>query len=65
MPSNYPLLRNLTKDVQTEVAALVKGTIPAWINGSLFRNGPGRYVYFYNINILFQVDSFKNNTTSN
>ncbi len=42
MPSNYPLLRNLTKDLVPEIEAVVKGKIPVWLNGSLFRNGPGR-----------------------
>ena len=53
MPSNYPLLRSLTKDAQTEVEAVVKGSIPNWLNGALLRNGPGRYTYI--IILLIQI----------
>jgi carotenoid cleavage dioxygenase-like enzyme len=43
-PSNYPLLRNLTKDFIPEVEAIINGKIPFWLNGTLFRNGPGRLI---------------------
>jgi carotenoid cleavage dioxygenase-like enzyme len=45
MPSNYPLLRSLTKDETPEVEAVITGQVPSWLTGSLYRNGPGRYEY--------------------
>lgn len=38
-------LRSLTNSEQSQVEALIKGEIPEWLNGTLFRNGPGRYKY--------------------
>jgi len=46
MPSKNPLLRSLEKDAQEEVPTVItRGEIPKWIEGVLFRNGPGRYTY--------------------
>ena len=45
MPSGNALLRSLKKSAQEPVVAAVKGEIPKWVSGTLFRNGPGRYEY--------------------
>ena len=45
MSSGYILLRSLTKSQDIPVKASVKGKIPEWLNGSLFRNGPGRFKF--------------------
>jgi beta,beta-carotene 9',10'-dioxygenase len=45
MPAEFELLRSLTKDEQTPIETVVNGRIPMWLNGTLFRNGPGRYEY--------------------
>lgn len=39
------ILRSLKEANTTPVQALVKGNIPKWVNGSLYRNGPGRYEF--------------------
>ncbi|XP_078726078.1 carotenoid-cleaving dioxygenase, mitochondrial-like isoform X2 [Lampetra fluviatilis] len=38
----YPLLRSV-EEVEGPVEATVTGRIPAWLSGSLLRNGPGRF----------------------
>ena len=45
MPEKFELLRSLEKDNPIPVEATVSGTIPEWLNGTLFRNGPGRFEY--------------------
>lgn len=45
MCSKNKLLRSLTKSEQSSVEATITGKIPKWLNGTLFRNGPGRYKY--------------------
>lgn len=39
------LLRSLTKSTDKPIRAIVKGEIPKWVNGSLYRNGPGRFKF--------------------
>ncbi|CAF0901215.1 unnamed protein product [Brachionus calyciflorus] len=39
------LLRSLSKSTDKPVRAIVKGEIPKWVNGSLYRNGPGRFEF--------------------
>jgi beta,beta-carotene 9',10'-dioxygenase len=41
------LLRSLTKNAQKPVEACIRGggELPNWLKGTLFRNGPGRYVH--------------------
>lgn len=39
------LVRSLVKDNPEPVEAKVNGDIPEWVNGTLFRNGPGRFEY--------------------
>jgi carotenoid cleavage dioxygenase-like enzyme len=41
-PSRKNLIRSLSKD-QEPIEAKVTGVVPDWLNGSLFRNGPGRF----------------------
>jgi carotenoid cleavage dioxygenase-like enzyme len=41
----YGLLRTLTKTEQEPVETTIRGEIPEWVNGTLFRNGPGRFDY--------------------
>lgn len=43
--STQNLVRSIRKSVTTPVQALVRGSIPKWVNGSLFRNGPGQYEF--------------------
>jgi carotenoid cleavage dioxygenase-like enzyme len=43
MAPGYDLLRTVTKPAEEPVEAKVHGQIPQWLNGSLYRNGPGRY----------------------
>lgn len=38
-------LRSINQNEQRIIEAKVVGTIPEWINGTLYRNGPGRYTY--------------------
>ncbi|RMZ99023.1 beta-beta-carotene 9 -10 -oxygenase-like [Brachionus plicatilis] len=38
-------LRSLKKNEQSLIETKIVGTIPEWVNGTLFRNGPGRYSY--------------------
>lgn len=45
MPAGFSLLRSLTKNEQEPVEAVVEGKIPEWLEGTLYRNGPGRYEY--------------------
>jgi carotenoid cleavage dioxygenase-like enzyme len=45
MPEKYGLLRSLTKSAQEPVEATIRGEIPEWVSGTLFRNGPGRFDY--------------------
>lgn len=39
------LFKTVTKETSTPIEATVTGEIPSWINGSLYRNGPGRFEY--------------------
>jgi carotenoid cleavage dioxygenase-like enzyme len=43
--SKYGLLRSLTKSSQEPVQTTIRGEIPKWVTGTLFRNGPGRFDY--------------------
>ena len=45
MPAGFELLRSLEKDCPEPVETNVTGTIPDWLSGTLFRNGPGRYEF--------------------
>jgi carotenoid cleavage dioxygenase-like enzyme len=45
MSVDFDLLRSLTKSNQEPVQTAVRGEIPRWLHGTLFRNGPGRYEY--------------------
>lgn len=45
MPAGCDILRSLTKNEQEPVDAIISGSIPRWLNGTLYRNGPGRYEY--------------------
>lgn len=48
MPGYGNLLRSLSKSTETPVKAIVTGEIPKWVNGSLYRNGPGRFKFGQN-----------------
>ena len=42
----YELLRSLTKDSPKPIQLeSITGKVPEWLEGSLYRNGPGRYEY--------------------
>lgn len=41
----HKLLRSLTNKLQEPVQAEVKGEIPKWLAGTMYRNGPGRFHY--------------------
>lgn len=43
MASRTYILRSLKKSTEVPVETKVTGTIPKWLNGTLYRNGPGRY----------------------
>ncbi len=43
--STQRILRNLRRATDKPVQASVKGSIPKWLNGSLFRNGPGQFEF--------------------
>ena len=46
MPAKFKLLRSLEKLSQpTTRATIVRGKVPEWISGSLYRNGPGKYEF--------------------
>ena len=45
MPAGNELLRSLFKSFDTPTECIVTGNIPEWLNGTLYRNGPGRYEY--------------------
>lgn len=45
MPAGHELLRSLTKHEQEPIEAPIEGSIPSWIEGTLYRNGPGRFEY--------------------
>ena len=45
MSAGFELLRSLTRSYDEAIEATIKGTIPEWLNGTLFRNGPGRFEY--------------------
>ena len=45
MSNGYGLLRSLTKEAQEPVETSLKGKIPDWVSGTLFRNGGGRYEF--------------------
>ncbi len=45
MSGKFELLRSIEKDHPEPVETKVTGKIPIWLNGTLFRNGPGRYEY--------------------
>lgn len=45
------ILRTIRQSTSKPVQAAVKGTIPKWVNGSLYRNGPGQFEFenkYYN-----------------
>jgi carotenoid cleavage dioxygenase-like enzyme len=45
------ILRTIRQSTAKPVQAAVKGNLPKWLNGSLFRNGPGRFEFenkYYN-----------------
>jgi carotenoid cleavage dioxygenase-like enzyme len=39
------LLRSLKSSTEQPIKAIIKGELPKWLNGSLFRNGPGRFEF--------------------
>jgi carotenoid cleavage dioxygenase-like enzyme len=39
------LLRSLKHSTDKPVEAVIKGEIPKWLSGTLFRNGPGRFEF--------------------
>ena len=42
----YELLRSLTRDYsEPQLLSATVGSVPDWLTGSLYRNGPGRYEY--------------------
>lgn len=43
--STQRILRSLQKSQVNPVEATVTGNIPKWVNGSLFRNGPGQFEF--------------------
>lgn len=45
MPGYGNLLRSLNQSTDKPVEADVKGSIPNWIEGTLYRNGPGRFKF--------------------
>ena len=45
MSDNKGLLRSLKKEAQEPVETTLKGKIPDWVSGTLFRNGPGRFEF--------------------
>lgn len=49
-------LRSCDVEVITPLEGVQTGTIPAWINGSLYRNGPGKQHYdLQTVNHLFDA----------
>jgi carotenoid cleavage dioxygenase-like enzyme len=46
---NKNLARSILKGQESPIEVAVKGTIPNWVNGTLFRNGPGRYRFGNNV----------------
>lgn len=45
MYNHFELIRSLKKTTQEPVEAVVTGYIPRWVEGTLYRNGAGRYEY--------------------
>lgn len=45
MPAGFSLLRSLTTSKQEPIEASVDGELPTWLEGTLYRNGPGRFEY--------------------
>lgn len=43
MSTRPTILRSLKKSTDGPVETTVKGIIPKWLNGTLYRNGPGRF----------------------
>ncbi|XP_053379605.1 carotenoid-cleaving dioxygenase, mitochondrial-like isoform X2 [Mercenaria mercenaria] len=41
--SMHKLFKTIENEVEDPLQGSVKGTIPLWVNGSLYRNGPGMY----------------------
>lgn len=39
------LLRSLKKSTEVPIKTVIKGEIPKWVNGTLYRNGPGRFKF--------------------
>ena len=39
------LYRSLKKSTEIPTKTVVKGEVPKWLNGTLFRNGPGRFEF--------------------
>ena len=40
-----PVRRGIIKSSESAVSANITGKIPEWVNGTLYRNGPGRYEF--------------------
>jgi carotenoid cleavage dioxygenase-like enzyme len=43
--SGYKHLRSLSNSTEKPIKAIVNGSIPKWLKGTLFRNGGGRYEF--------------------
>jgi carotenoid cleavage dioxygenase-like enzyme len=46
---NKNLARSILKGQENPIEVAVKGKIPDWVNGTLFRNGPGRFRFGNNV----------------
>jgi carotenoid cleavage dioxygenase-like enzyme len=61
---NKNLARSILKGQEVPIRVAVKGSIPEWVNGALFRNGPGRYrfgdkVYRHTFDGMATVNKFQ------
>ena len=45
MTGSNKLLRSLYQNSVFEIEAELSGSVPDWLEGTLFRNGPGRYQF--------------------
>jgi carotenoid cleavage dioxygenase-like enzyme len=43
--SGFKVLRSLTASTDLPVKTAIKGKLPSWLNGTLYRNGPGRFEF--------------------
>lgn len=43
--SGFKVLRSLKSSTDLPVKTVIKGELPSWLNGTLYRNGPGRYEF--------------------